>query len=260
MSPVKEPTFFCEGFQVVTNPIAYFSLFDSVDSELVIGEASHAYLTNPSTAPVLYALFPEAKFVVIFRNPADRAYSLYHLMRRTGFEYASTFERALRLEEKRVQSPKFQTKCPHYYYNFLYFRSGLYGEQIGRYLSLFNKNQFHFITLDQLQLHPYDTIKSILRFLNLNSDFRPKILVHNKGNLTAKIPAIQYLWRTKLIRPVIVHNMVMRLLDKLNLSAVPPIRSETKHILMNRYECDLEKLFDQTGIDFNTSQDTHSES
>lgn len=61
LSPEKEPTFFCEGFQVVKNPIDYFQLFDSVGDEKVIGEASHVYLSNPSTARVLAALFPKAK-------------------------------------------------------------------------------------------------------------------------------------------------------------------------------------------------------
>ena len=78
MPKYKEPTFFSKGFQKIKNPINYFELYDLVNTESVIGEASHAYLSNPSTARVLKALFPEAKFLVILRNSADRGYSLYN--------------------------------------------------------------------------------------------------------------------------------------------------------------------------------------
>ena len=53
MCPVKEPTFFCESFQVVSNPIEYFRLFDVAATHRAIGEASHVYLTNPATADIL---------------------------------------------------------------------------------------------------------------------------------------------------------------------------------------------------------------
>ena len=95
----KEPNFFCKPYQGIKNPIDYFELFDSVSDEAIRGEASHAYLSNPTTAKVLKALFPESKFVVILRNPADRAYSLYHWMRRNGLEYINTFEAALEAED-----------------------------------------------------------------------------------------------------------------------------------------------------------------
>jgi hypothetical protein len=96
-------------------------------------------------------LFSDAKFIDILRNPADRAHSLYHHIRRDGYEKKATFEGALAAEEERVRSRAFKRNCPQYYYNFLYFRSGLYGEQIERYLSFFARHQFHFLTLNQLR-------------------------------------------------------------------------------------------------------------
>ena len=86
MSRIKEPTHFCRLFQVVKNPIEYYQLFDGAKGESFIGEASHAYLTDPSSCRVIKALFPLAKFILILRNPADRAYSLYNHMRYHGFE------------------------------------------------------------------------------------------------------------------------------------------------------------------------------
>ena len=177
MSAVKEPSFFCEGSQRVRNPIKYFELFDSAGGETVIGEASHAYLTDPSSARVLKGLFPDARFVVILRNPADRAFSLYHHMRRHGHEWITTFEKALQAEEQRFSSPRFKENCGQHLYNFLYFRSGLYGEQLRRYFSLFNREQFHILAFESLVADPANTMRAILEFLNVLADFTPGVEV-----------------------------------------------------------------------------------
>jgi hypothetical protein len=247
LSPVKEPSFFCEGFQVVKNPIDYFRLFDSVRNEKVIGEASHVYLSNPSTASVLAALFPQAKFVVIFRNPADRAYSLYHHMRRFGYENIGTFEKALLAEEHRMSSSRFRETCPQYFYNFLYFRSGLFGEQIERYLSLFARDQFHFLTLEELKQDPMAALTAILKFLDVSLEFRLRLEVMNRG-LTARVPWLQYFWRTKVKYPQRLRTRGLRILDQVNLKAIPPMKEETRKELLVRYEDDLRKLYDLTGV------------
>jgi hypothetical protein len=247
LSPEKEPSFFCEQFQVVKNPTDYFRLFDAVRDEKIIGEASHVYLSNPPTARVLAGLFPKAKFVVIFRNPADRAYSLYHHMRRLGYETIGTFEKALQEEERRVNSARFRRNCPQYFYNFLYFRSGLYGEQIERYLSLFSKDQFHFLTLDELKHDPMGALGAIWKFLGVSPDFRPQLEVMNRG-LTARVLWLQYFWRTKVKYPQRLRNRGLRFLDQVNLKPIPPIQQETRKDLMFRYEDDLKKLYNLTGV------------
>ncbi len=250
MSHIKEPTFFCQGFQVVKNPIRYFQLFDSVSEEKIIGESSHAYMTDPATARVLKVLFPDAKFVVILRNPVDRAYSLYHHMRRYGHEKIGSFEKALEVEETRAHSRRFQEKCPQYLYNFLYFRSGLYGEQIERYFALFDRHRFHFLTLDQLKSQPMEALKAILSFLGLDTDFTPNLRVHNEGSITARFPLIQYVWTHKVKHPRFLRKQGFKFLEKVNVMKVPPIRPETRNSLLARYESDLQKLKMLTGIVF----------
>ena len=43
----KEPSFFCEPFQVVRTPIKYAKLFEGAGEAKAVGESSHAYLTHP---------------------------------------------------------------------------------------------------------------------------------------------------------------------------------------------------------------------
>ena len=250
LTSIKEPTFFNKGFQVVKNPINYFKLYDQVCTEKIIGEASHAYLTNPSTAKLLKALFPDSKFLVILRNPVDRAYSLYHHMRRTGYEPINTFEKAIDAEEKRYNSKEFRNNCPQYFYNFLYFRSGLYGEQVKRYFSIFSPEQFHIIKFEQFITNPIGHLKKIFQFLDISPDFIPNLKVYNAGKMTARIPEIQYFSQIKVTRPVIIRKFFQSLLRRVNMVEIPPIKTETRELLLHRYNDDLKLLYEITKISF----------
>ncbi len=248
MAVVKEPSFFCEPFQVVTNPIHYAGLFADVRAETAIGEASHVYLTHPRSAETLKAFFPEARFVLTFRHPADRAYSLYHHMRRYGYETAGSFERALAIEEKRCHSSWFQKHCGQYFYNFLYFRSGLFGEQIKRYFSLFDPERFHILTLADLKNDPFETLKQIFIFLQVDPDFRPNIsTVFNQGR-TSRSAWLQHLLHQKTRRPFRLRQAARRLAENYNMAPVPPMKPETRRELVARYVADLERFYDLTGI------------
>jgi len=256
MSPVKEPSFFCESFQVVDNAIDYFRLFDGVREETIIGEASHVYFSNPASAGVLKTLFPDACFVVILRHPADRAYSLYHHMRRYGFEYVGSFEKALDVEEKRVASDRFTETCPQYIHNYYYYRSGRFGEQVKRYFDLFERDRFHFLTLDQLKADPDRSIREIFNHLGVDATAAIDTRVHNAGNLTRRYAKLQYFWHTRLF-PVLRRRKqfqtcewIIRLLDRINLMPVPPMNPATRSALAVRYAPDLKKLASLTGVTF----------
>lgn len=117
MSPVKEPNFFAlEGEQIdFSNPAmaeqvlpklatdldAYRTLFQDVQHEQAIGEASSWYL-HSTRAPVrIRRHIPEAKLIAILRNPAQRAYSGYRMNVRDGWEPCATFDDALQDQERR---------------------------------------------------------------------------------------------------------------------------------------------------------------
>lgn len=248
LSPVKEPCFFCETFQIIQNPVEYIGLFDAVDNEAIIGEASHVYLTNPNTPRMLKAFFPGAKFVLILRHPADRAYSLYHHMRRYGYETIGTFENALKAEERRFHSEFFRKHCNQYLYNFFYFRSGLFGEQLERYFALFDRSRFHIVTLDQLMINPLSIIQRIYDFLNVRGTFTPEIKVFNKGE-TSRFPLVQNLLNLKLRQPAWLRRIGLDLSRK-NIMDIPPMDTETRHQLCIRYQSDLARLYELTGIKF----------
>ena len=108
-SPSKEPHFFCsqhfperftgpgdEGFSrdTVRDEAAYRRLFSGADAFTAAGEASVYYLLYPDVAECIQAWNPQAKIILLLRNPVDRAFSAYMHLIRDGRETLS-FERAL---------------------------------------------------------------------------------------------------------------------------------------------------------------------
>lgn len=171
-SHIKEPTFFCSYFQIVSDPVTYFNLFKPGYRYNL--ESSHAYLSNPETPPIIGELFPEAKFILTLRDPKKRAYSLFHHMRRQRKkqtpirEPLENFFDALNAESERFVSDDFRLNCRHYFWNFMYCRSGLYDQQIKRYIDIFGLDRIYVTTLASLSKEPTIVLDEICRFLDIS--------------------------------------------------------------------------------------------
>lgn len=183
MPELKEPSFFCSYFQLVKDPISYFRLFSPVENETAIGEASHVYLSNPESPPVIRALFPAARFILIFRNPTERAYSLYRWAHRLKLEPLETFEQALDAEDSRYRDPEFFENCPYYFWNYMYVRSSYFHLQWGRYLDLFPREQFFALSLNELRSDTKYWMQTLFAFLGVDSTFAP-LLEHRNFHPT----------------------------------------------------------------------------
>ncbi len=170
----KEPAFFSskgEG-QGYENYIKVFGR--ASDEHQWIGEASTAYLTDPVSAKRIYDFNPSAKIIIMLRNPADRAYSLYNWMVQDGYEVAGSFEEALKLEEERIGKTIPNWFEPEYYWNYLYFRSGLYSEQVKRYLDAFKDNVL-IIKFDEFKKDTVTEYKKVCDFLGVEMNEIPQI-------------------------------------------------------------------------------------
>lgn len=253
MSSVKEPSFFCDVFQVVSNPIAYISLFRDASHEKAVGEASHVYMSYPGAARTLKAFFPNAKFIVVLRNPAERAYSLYKHMIYQGLEWIGTFEKALAMEEVRIRDAAFRKTCPHYFYNYLYFRSGLYGEQLERYLEFFDKENFLFLLFDELKTNHIGLISKAYRFLGVDQGFIPEVEIHNQKPFDIRFPPLNYILTTKL-KPLekmstVLYTKIKSISLRLNACKKNAINENTRISLLNKYKEDIKKLEKLSGMD-----------
>jgi hypothetical protein len=254
MSAWKEPSLFSDTYNAVPNIVDYMDIFAAAGDRKVVGEASVAYLTTARAPAALQAFCPDAKYLVILRHPADRAYSLYHHMRYRGHEFAPTFELALRLENFRMGRPRFWSHATHIPWNFLYFTSGLFGRQISRYLEFIPRERFYFLTLSELEHQPSETMANIFRFLAVDDSFRPSAERQNVGGQTARHPLLKHLLVQRLPRlfrryprgtaiPPAGAEWIRR-----DTMPVPPISAQTRARLACRYEEDLQLLPALTGL------------
>ena len=164
----KEPTFFIgTNHQIISNPIAYFNLFNSPKRYRM--ESSQAYLPSPETPSVLRALFPNARFIVSLREPKARAYALYRHMRFIGMEDTASFQHALEIEASRYSSREFDASSAWDVSTYLYIKSTLYDDQLAHYFKFFDRKQFYITTLASISKDPERETKRILDFLELDS-------------------------------------------------------------------------------------------
>ena len=117
-----------------------------------------------------------------------------------------------------------------------------------RYFALFASEQFHFLTLEQLNADPPSTIAGVLRFLGVDLDFTCEWLVVNEGRITARIPAVQFLWNQLVTRPTRLRNLGLKLLTRVNMKKIPPMNLQTRTSLLQRYRSDIQKLQLLTGL------------
>lgn len=139
----------------------YAQLFAEAAGKKAIGESSAFYLGFPDAAERIAQKIPDAKIIIILREPVDRAYSAYTLMVRDGRETRG-FEEGLRREEERKQKG-FE---PIWWYKEL----GLYYEQVKHYIEVFGTRQVKVLLYDELFANLRQGLRDIFNFLEVNED------------------------------------------------------------------------------------------
>jgi hypothetical protein len=154
----------------------YLKLFESVKQEIAIGEASVLYLWS-KTAPVnIVSRIPEAKIVMILRDPAERAFSQYLHNVANGVTCESFRQHIY--TSSRWNGEKFNVACPS-------LELGLYYEQVKRYLKLFPRENIYIAFFEDYQQQPARMLEELFRFLNIDSRFTPDM---SEKQLEPKIP------------------------------------------------------------------------
>jgi hypothetical protein len=149
-----------------------FPLQGSEDRDYVTGESSPYYLFHPHAPRRAAQLVPEAKLIVLLRNPVQRAYSHYqHQVTRVKGEghETLTFERAIEAEEERLRGEvERMVQDEHYlspnHRNYSYLARGLYVDQLSAWSKYFDGTQM-------LVLKSEDLFRDTPSILRATSDF-----------------------------------------------------------------------------------------
>ena len=116
MSSIKEPHFFCADFHLESDRAygkqrfydfrsesAYLQLFSKAKNVKIAGESSTNYLYSQVAAEKIYNFNPDAKIIIVLREPAQFLYSLHSHYVKFTEENEPDFLTALALETKRQQ-------------------------------------------------------------------------------------------------------------------------------------------------------------
>lgn len=240
----------------IDNEDQYLSHFKDATPNQSIGEVCHVYLTSLESAKRIKEEIPNAKIIIILRNPVDRAYSLYNWMVMHGYECNTSFEKALKREEELISNKTLKSTLLHdYKLNYSYFKSGLYYEQIKRFFDVFGRKNVLVIEYGDFKKNQKDFLSKIYTFLGVTNNHHFELNHINKSKRVISVK-LQYMSRKLLLSKFSKYTflkLTSNFLLKFNTINFLPkkINSDTRENLLQKYKEDIEKLTSLTRIDFN---------
>ena len=161
----------------------YEELFKDVPSDVVaLGEGSTIYLASSCAVERILQYQPDAKFIVMLRNPVDLASSL-HLQQISQLnEDEPSFRTAWHLQEERIRNSQLPRHC--FEPQLLQYRQiASLGLQIEELLRKVPRDRVHVIYYDDFQKNVFESYRATLLFLGLSSDNRTEFPRINEGKL-----------------------------------------------------------------------------
>jgi len=244
MSAIKEPNYFTASIdekQLFTRSISsekkYLKLFTNVKNEKAIGDASPTYLWDPKSAELIHKKIPEAKIIMILRNPIERAYSHYLMLLGRGV-IKSSFEKIISDSEN----------VPHNDFSGRVINAGFYSEQIKRYFEIFPKNQVKILIFEEFVKSTKESVQNILDFLEVN-DIPPNSIytIYNqftepRGGISSSILKSGVIKKIgkRLVPISIGESMIKNVLGKK--STKPKLSQKTYESLEYIYREDITKM------------------
>jgi hypothetical protein len=242
---------------------AYLAEFANRNGEHRAGEASVWYLFSTQAAAEIHAFNPEARIIIMLREPAEMLYSLYYQFRFDGNEHLPTFEEALAAEAERRAGRRI-TRQTYLAQGLVYRDTARYTEQVRRYYDVFGRERVHVINYDDLADDVRGVYCRALEFLGVDPTRIETDFQVINGNKSVKHSALRGLLNDPLLRSTAVaigrrlprpvfaalHD-VERRLWKINSRSEkrPPLAPETRAQLQREFAPEVERLSQLLGRD-----------
>jgi hypothetical protein len=179
MSAIKEPGFFSPDVSIPTSwnadPAAYLALFEAAGAAKIRGESSPAYLYSDQASARIAEFAPDAKILIVLRNPVDVIVATYAEARKWGIEPERSIQAAL--TAARHDRPAIHRPGGAW---LRYFDVVGFADQVERYLACFPRSRLHIARYDDLVTDAGAFLRSVLNFL----DVQPFSLTPGRHNPT----------------------------------------------------------------------------
>ena len=177
-SPIKEPKYYMcwdapppsysgpgdahSNREWIWRRAEYEALFQEAPEGALRLESTPFYLYLPGSRRRIAEELPDAKLIIIVRDPIDRAYSNWMHLWVDGLEPIPDFVDAWHAEDSRVAAGW----APFWHYR----RLGRYGEQLADLFQLVERERVFVLRCWQLVSHPQETLNRVAHFLGLAED------------------------------------------------------------------------------------------
>jgi Sulfotransferase domain len=149
----------------------------------ITGESSPYYLYHPLAGSRIAGDLPDARLLVLVRDPVERAYSAHTHESARRYETES-FERALELETERIAGEEDRLIADPAYQSFEhqhhgYLARGRYAEQLDRLAVAVGRDRIHVVDSGRFFDEPEAVYDDIIEFFGLPVWRRPVFSQHN---------------------------------------------------------------------------------
>lgn len=263
VSTPKEPIFFEAEYE---RGMEYYwrTYFAEWSGQRAVGEARPGNLVLPYVAPRIRESLPDARLIVILRDPADRAFAAWWMRYSRGFESLG-FEDALEANldrirrglnwegaegERRWRAGLEPGPGPYLRSTPTYLESGYYDQHLARFQALFPEEQMRVLLMEDLKRDAEGVIRSLWAFLGVDPEVPLDSVRPRQPHLPpAAVPVyrIARMLRIDHRVPEPIRFAVISLLGRLR--PRPRMSEETRRWLRAHFAPEVERLERRIGRD-----------
>lgn len=179
---VKEPHYFStdySGLREVRDQASYEALYAAAPPGALLGDASASALHSADAVPAILRSYPDARFVVMLRNPVDLVVALHGELLANLTEDEPDVAKAWALQEQRARGERLPRRArePRM---LQYAEIARIGSQLERLLAQVDASRVLVLLLDDLRADPGAVYRQTLAFLGLPDDGRTTFPVVNE--------------------------------------------------------------------------------
>lgn len=200
------------------------------------GEFSPSYFIDEFAPASIYNAFPDTKLIVCLRQPVERAYSSFKMVKNYFRTESNSFGNVIKSEPEYVEK-------------------GLYFKHLSRFLQYFERSQILVVFFEDIVANPQKNIQNIYKWLEVDDGFIPENIALNANSAKRSRFAFMTAFEVRFVKFVTkrggariilwlkrlgVHKLVHSLFTKPYKSK--PMSSEDANWLMNQFIEDIKKL------------------
>jgi hypothetical protein len=254
MSSQKEPDYFSDtplqeqGMYYGKNRINTLDKYESLFAQkegVIYGEGSVSYLFYENVAEDIKKYNPNAKIIIMLRNPIDRAFSHYLMDYRLGL-VSDSFEDIINKKSK--------YKNAHLFYQ-QYIEVSEYAKQIQRYCNVFSTDNLLLIDYEDFKGDVSGTVDLAYDFLKVSTEFSADVNTKHNTFTMPKNKGIRFIYSFVILRKILTFIFPKSLVKNIKgllfkADKKPKLLEETRNQLKQFFSDDVRELGGVLGKDY----------